>query len=152
MRKGICLLLALVLIVGIVGCSAVGDMAGEVANAAVKELESQMKQTLDKYKVELVEMKSAFGRLNDEGGKLQLFCAVLVKGETEAMVQSCVTALGAVFEESAMAVQTQSKVENPHLVHKELSFDHSDFSDGTYYIVYGYSNSLTGDLLSKNEK
>ena len=144
MRKLICGILCLVLVLGLCGCSTVGELAQGAADAAVQELEKQVKQTLEKNKVEMVQMKTAFGKLNDDGGKLQMFCAVLIKAENETIVQGCVTALGSVFEEAAMARQTQSKVENDRLVHKEVVFDHSDFSDGTYYVVYGYTSSLLG--------
>ena len=78
MRKLICGILCLVLVLGLCGCSTVGELAQGAADAAVQELEKQVKQTLEKNKVEMVQMKTAFGKLNDDGGKLQMFCAVFV--------------------------------------------------------------------------
>ncbi len=146
MRRVCLVFLALTLVAGIAGCSTVGELAGNVADAAVKELEQQVKDVMEQNKVEVVQMKTAFGKLNDEGGSLQLFCAVLLKAEKDTAVKNCEKALSAVFEEAGTVVQTAQKLENTHLVHKEITFDHSDFSDGTYYVVYGYSGSVTGKL------
>ena len=144
MRKLIAMLLVLVMALGAAGCSNVGDIAASVADAAKQELENQVKTILEKNKVELVEMKTAFGELNDDGGKTQFFCAALIRCESEKMVQECVKAMDVAFKEAGMAAQSGSKVENEHLQHKEIVFDHSDFSDGTYYTVYGYTDSLVG--------
>ena len=144
MRRFIAILLVAVTVM-LVGCSGVGDIAASVADAAKQELENQVKTIIEKNKVELVEMKTAFGELNDEGGKTQFFCAALIKCESEKMVEECVKAMDVAFKEAGMAVQTGSKVENEHLVYKEITFDHADFSEGTYYVVYGYTASLVGE-------
>ena len=69
------LLLAVALLFTITGCSdVVGEIAGNVADAAVKELEKQVKATLEEYKVEVVEIKSAVGKLsNVSDSELQFF-------------------------------------------------------------------------------
>ena len=139
MRKIIAILLAVLMLSG---CAAVGDIAGNVAEAAGKELENQVKATLERHKVEVVEFKTAFGKLNDEGGNLQFFCAALVKAQTDTVVSGCAEAMNGMLESAGYAVQTGSKVESPLLVHKEIVFDHSDFQDGTYYIIYGYTSGL----------
>lgn len=141
MRKLIAVFLAVLMLSG---CAAVGDIAGNVAEAAGKELENQVKATLEKHKVEVVELKTAFGKLNDEGGNLQFFCAALVKAQTDTVVSGCTEALDGLMETAGYAVQTQSKVENPLLIHKEIVFDHTDFENGTYYIIYGYTSGLGG--------
>ena len=141
MRKLIAVFLAVLMLSG---CAAVGDIAGNVAEAAGKELENQVKTTLEKHKVEVVELKTAFGKLNDEGGNLQFFCAALVKAQTDTVVSGCTEALDGLMETAGYAVQTQSKVENPLLIHKEIVFDHTDFENGTYYIIYGYTSGLGG--------
>ena len=147
MRKILCLILAAVLMLGIVGCAAVGEVAGNVAQAAMKELETQLKSQLEKNKVEIVELKTAFGKLNDDGGEMQFFLAALVKTDNTDALDVCKNALDAVFEEKGWESQDSSKVENEKLVHKEITFKHSDFSGGNYYIIYGYAPSITGGLL-----
>ena len=147
MRKLVCLILAAVLLLGICGCAAVGEIAGSVADAAVKELENQLKGQLEKNKVQVIELKTAFGKLNDDGGEMQFFIAALVKTDNTATLEACKNALDAVFEEKGWESQDGSKVENANLVHKEITFKHTDFSEGNYYIVYGYAPSITGGLL-----
>ena len=149
MRKVICLILAAVMMFGIVGCAAVGEVAGNVADAAVKELENQLKSQLEKNKVEIVELKTAFGKLNDEGSELQLFVAALVKTENTDSLEACQKALDAVFEVKGWAKQESSKVVSDKLIHKDITFKHSDFTTNNYYIVYGYAPDVTGGLLDK---
>ncbi len=149
MRKIFTLVLTAVLLCGLIcGCSIVGDIAGNVVDAAAKELENQLKATLEEHKVEVVELKTAFGRLNGEDEKkVQLFCAALIKSESDTAAENCAKAMGAVFGTAGWTVQTGSKVEHEALVHKSVVYDHSDFSGGKYYTVYVYVDSLTGDLL-----
>lgn len=147
-RKVLSVLLAFMLMSAMLtGCGAVGDIAGSVAEAAGKELENQVKAALEKHKVEVVELKTAVGRLNDEGSDLQFFCAVLVKAESDTVVNGCAEAMDAVFEYAGVIPQTSSKVECPYLIHKEVTFDHRDFSSGGYYTIYIYNSSIAGDLL-----
>ena len=141
MRRIIAVILAVLMLSG---CATAGDIAGNVAEAAGRELENQVKATLEKYKVEVVEFKTAFGKLNDEGGNLQFFCAALVKAQTDTVVSVCAEAMSGMLESTGYAEQLGSKVENPLLVHKEIVFSHSDFEDGTYYIIYGYTSVLGG--------
>ena len=143
MKRWIALVLAAVLL-ALSGCAAVGDIAGNVAQAASEELKNQVQKTLQQYTVDVVEMKTAFGSLNDEGGKLQFFCAVLVKCETESVVQACVDALGSAFDQKGMAVQTGPEVVNDLLTKKQITFDHADYTDGTYYLIYGYKSAFEG--------
>ena len=149
MRKIVCLILAAVLMLSIVGCATVGEVAGNVAQAAMKELEGQLKSQLEENKVEVVELKTAFGELNEEGGKMQFFLAALVKTENTDALQKCADALDSVFAEKGWEAQSGSKVENAKLVKKEIVFKHSDFSDSNYYIIYGYAPDITGRLLYK---
>ena len=122
------------------------DAATDALAAAQKELEKQVQKVLDEYKVEMVEVKTVFGKLNDEGSKMQLFCATLIKAENESMVKVCADALKGAFDETGIQRQTGSKVENALLIHKEIVFKHSDFSDGTYYVIYGYKKDMGIDL------
>lgn len=132
------------------GCNAVGEIAGNVADAAMKELENQVKATLEKNKVNVVELKTAIGKLNDEGSEMQFFCAALVKSDTDTVVNGAAEAMGAVFEKSGVLVQTGSKVESEYLVHKDITFKHSDFSDGTYYVIYVYISDMSIKLPELN--
>ena len=57
------LVLTFVLVFSLCGCGeVVSDIAGNVADAAAKELEAQIKKTVEEYKVEVVEIKSAIGK------------------------------------------------------------------------------------------
>ena len=150
-RKVVSLVLAAFMLCGIfAGCNAVGEIAGNVADAAMKELENQVKATLEKNKVNVVELKTAIGKLNDEGSEMQFFCAALVKSDTDTVVNGAAEAMGAVFEKSGGLVQTGSKVESEYLVHKDITFKHSDFSDGTYYVIYVYISDMSIKLPELN--
>lgn len=148
-HKRIALLLVFaVLLTLFAGCGKMGQIAESVADAAKEELESQVKKVLQEYKLELVEMKTAAGKLNDNGESVQLFCAVLVRTENEGMVESCADALGKLFAQTGTMPQTDSAVLSPLLVHKSLSYRFSDFADGnTYYTIYVYSAFSPSDLL-----
>lgn len=147
MRKILALLLVACMLLGVTGCAVVGDIAGNVADAAVKELENQLKATLEKYKVEVVEVKTAFGHLNGSDEKaLQFFCVALIRSESDTAAQTCATALDTVFEEAGSMAQTGSAFTHSALVHKTIQFDHTDFSAGNYYAVYVYNSALAIDL------
>ena len=146
-RKILAMLLAACMLLGVTGCAVVGDIAGSVADAAVKELENQLKATLEKHKVEVVEVKTAFGQLNGEDEKaLQFFCAALIKCDSDTAAQTCATALDTIFEETGWMSQSASQVTHSALVHKTVKFDHTDFSSGNYYTVYVYNSALAIDL------
>ena len=150
-RKVVSLVLAAFMLCGIfAGCNAVGEIAGNVADAAMKELENQVKATLEKNKVNVVELKTAIGKLNDDGSEMQFLCAALVKSDTDTVVNGAAEAMGAVFEKSGVLVQTGSKVESEYLVHKDITFKHSDFSDGTYYVIYVYISDMSIKLPELN--
>lgn len=142
------LLLIAALLISLCGCSdVVNDIAGNVADAALKELEKQIKETITEYKVDIVEIKSAVGRLNnDSESDLQFFCGVLVRSNSDALPQSGSNALGKLFEQSGITPQTGSAIESSLLTNKSISFKHSDFSSGDYYMLWVYSPSLTQKL------
>ena len=151
-RKVASLVLAVLLLCSIfAGCSAVNEITDSVVNAAKAELENQIKAKLEEYKVEAVELKTAMGKLNDEGGQYQFFFAVLVQSDSDALPQAAVAAITKLFPESGLVSQTGSKVENAHLVHKEITYDHADFSAGNYYTIYVYT-SLSLDALKELAK
>ena len=151
MRRIVSLLLAVCMLLSVSGCAVVGEIAGNVADAAVKELESQLKATLEKHKVEVVEVKTAFGHLNGEDEKeMQFFCAALIRSDSDTAAQTCATALDAIFEQTGFTAQTASQVTNSVLEHKTVVYDHSDFSGGNYYTVYVYNLSIAIELI-KNE-
>ena len=78
------LVLLLTLLLALTGCSdVVNEIAGNVADAAVKELEAQIKSALETYSVEVVEIKSALGKLNNDApSDLQFYCGVLVRSNS----------------------------------------------------------------------
>jgi type III secretory pathway lipoprotein EscJ len=146
-RKVVSLILVAVLLCGaFAGCGLVEEIADSVVAAAKQELENQIKAKLEEQKVDAVEMKTAFGKLNDEGGEYQFFGAVLVKTDSQMLPQAAADALAKLFTDAGLVAQTGSKVENAHLVHKDITYDHSDFTDGTYYTIYVYT-SLSLDAL-----
>ena len=153
MKRILSLVLSAILVLScFAGCAAVGEIAGNVADAAAKELENQLKATLAKHKVEVVEVKTAFGHLNGEDEKnLQFFCAALIKCESDTAAQTCATALDTIFEETGWMIQSASQVDHSALVHKTVKFDHADFSGGNYYTVYVYNSSLAIDLPLKTD-
>lgn len=140
-KKLLCLMLALVMLLGIfTGCEAVGEIAGNVADAAKAELEKQVQIVLEEYKVDMVELKTTAGKLNDGEGAFQFFCAVLVRSDNDALPRACAQALAKPFQDAGVLVQTDSKIESPYLVKKDLSYKFTGFDDGsTYYTIYVYS-------------
>ena len=126
------------------GCGAVSDIASAAMEAAKQEVENQVKAKLEEYKVTIVEGKSAFGTLNDEGGKYQFLYAILIRANGETAAADCADALNKAFGNAGYAAQTAPEFENAHLVHKTITFDHTDFSAGDYYTVYLYLADLTG--------
>ncbi len=148
MRRFLALFFILVLLCSMAaGCSTVSDIAGSVADAAAKELESQLKSTLETHKVEVVEVKTAFGRLNGEDeNAVQFFCAALIKCDSETAAQTCATALDAIFEEAGSMPQTNASIDHSALVHKTITYGHTDYSNGNYYTVYVYNSNLLGGL------
>lgn len=137
-------LICAVLVVISGGCSeALGEIAGNVADAAKKELEASVKATFEKYKVEVLELKSAIGKLNGTSGDNQFFCAALVQSDSDALPQSCADALAKVFHDAGIAVQTGSQIESSYLEHKQISFKYDNFQEGkTYYMVYCYIDRI----------
>lgn len=145
MKKAFSVLLVLLLVLGtFAGCGeAVGEIAGNVADAAMKELENQVKSAFEEYKVDVIELKTAVGKLNGDSGDTQFFCAALVQSDNDAVPQSVADSLGKIFHDAGIMVQTGSKIESPYLEHKDLSFKFSDFGDGkTYYVVYAYTDKI----------
>ena len=126
------------------GCSeTVSEIAGNVADAAKAELENQIKAAIEKNKVEVVEMKTVYGKLNDDGSESQFFCAALVKSGSTNLPKAAADAVGMLVTEAGVLAQSGSKVESEHLVHKELVFEHSDFSSGDYYVIFAYHKDLS---------
>ena len=146
MKKLMSLVLALLLLVSLAGCSEVaGEIAGNVAEAAKKELENQIRITFEKYKVDIIEMKTAAGKLNGESGDSQFFCAVLVKSDSDAIPQSVADALGKVFSDAGVTAQggASSEVKNDYLEHKSIAYKFDSFYDGNkYYTVWCYMERL----------
>lgn len=146
-RKLLALFLAVLMTVSLCGCGGTaGDIADSVMDAAMKELKNQVSQLLEKNKLEVVEIKTAFGKLNDDGGKYQFFIAALVKSNGVSVPQSTADTMAKVFSEAGLTPQSASLLENKYLVHKDITFKHTDFSAGNYYVIWGYAADLTIDL------
>ena len=136
------LLLALVLAFScLTGCSTVSDIAGNVADAAMKELETQIKDVLEEYKVQMVEFKTTAGKLNGTGNEIQFFCAVLVQSESPAIPQSAADTLAKLFHDAGIQVQSGAKIDNDYLQNKELSFK-LEGDGATHYTVWFYTDKL----------
>ena len=143
--KVLCLLLCAVMLF-LCGCGGtVGEIASNVADAAMNELEAQVKQTLEENKLKVVEMKTVVGQLNEQS-KYQFFTAALVQSDSTAIPQSTADALAKIFTEAGLLVQTDNTVDSPYLVHKQIIFKHTDFSEGNYYVIYAYFEDLTVTL------
>ena len=155
MIRKICIfLLMLVMVLScFTGCSeTVGEIAGNVADAAMEELEKQVKSALEKNKVDVIEMKTVFGKLNDEGSKHQFFCAALIRSDATELPEAAAEAVRNLVTEAGMLEQTGSKLESPHLVHKTIEFKHTDFSEGNYYVIYAYHEDLSASMPTLNEE
>ena len=155
MIRKICIfLLMLVMVLScFTGCSeTVGEIAGNVADAAMEELEKQVKSALEKNKVDVIEMKTVFGKLNDEGSKHQFFCAALIRSDATELPEAAAEAVRNLVTEAGLLEQTGSKLESPHLVHKTIEFKHSDFSEGNYYVIYAYHEDLSASMPTLNEE
>ena len=146
-RRFFVLFLCAVLALSLWGCSGkAGEIAGSVKDAAMQELKNQVRQLLEENKLEVVEMKTAFGQLNDNGGKYQFFIAALVRSNAEGIPQSSADAMAKLFSDAGLNAQSESALENEHLVHKDITFKHTDFSGGNYYVIWGYAADLSIDL------
>lgn len=142
------LLLVLLLLLALSGCGEImGEIAGNVADAAARELETQIKATIEEYKVDIIEIKSAVGKLdNDVDSSQQFYCGVLVRSNSDALPMSVATTLGKIFEEAGCHPWHKSEIDNDHLENKTLTFKHTDFSSGDHYLIWGYTSSLTQKL------
>ena len=143
-KRFVSLLCALVLTVICCGCGEVaGDIAGNVAEAAKKELEKQVKATFEKYKIEILDMKTAVGKLNGESGDIQFFCAVLVQSDSDAIPQSAADTLGKLFHDAGIQIQTGTDIESAYLEHKDLAYKSGIIDDSQpYYTVWCYTDRL----------
>ena len=142
-RKFTLLFLVVCLLCSLAGCSDVaGEIAGNVAEAAKKELENQIKITFEKYKIEILDMKTAMGALSDSGDT-QFFCAVLVQSDSAAVPQSAADTLSKLFHDAGVAVQSGQEIDNSYLQNKELSYKYESFDSAkTYYTVWFYTDRL----------
>lgn len=146
-RKFLALLLASALVLSLCGCGGTaGEIADSVMDAAMKELKNQVTQLLEENKLEVVEVKTAFGKLNDEGGKYQFFIAALVRSQSTAVPQSTADTMAKIFSGAGLTPQSSSTLDSSHLVHKDITFKHTDFSSGDYYVIWGYAADLTVEL------
>ena len=146
-RKFFCLFLAVLMTLSLCACGeTAGQIADSVMDAAMTELKNQVKQLLEQNKLEVVEIKTAFGKLNDEGSSYQFFIAALVKSNATAVPQSTADAMNKLFSEAGLNAQSESSLQNQYLVHKEISFKQTDFSEGNYYVIWGYAQDLTVEL------
>ena len=143
-KKFAATILVFCLILSLTACGGVaGEIAGNVADAAKKELENQIKATFEKYKIEILDMKTAVGKLSGEGGDIQFFCAVLVQSDSDAIPQSAADTLSKLFHDAGINVQSAAAIENSYLQNKELAFKFDGFGDGkTYYCVWCYTDKL----------
>ena len=144
-KRIFCAFLALILGMScLTGCGQVaGEIAGNVADAAKKELENQIRITFEKYKVEIVEMKTAVGKLNGDTGDNQFFCAVLTRSESDAVPQSVANSLSKLFHDAGVLPQSGSEVESDYLEHKSVTYKFSAFDDGSnYYTVFFYTDRI----------
>lgn len=156
-RSLFALLLIAVIVFSIRGCGKLGQIFGKVTEAAVKELKNQVQELLEDKQLDVVEVKTAYGKLNDEGSKYQFFIAALVRADSESTLQSTANTIGKLFSDAGFTLQSESALDNPYLVHKGITFKHTDFSAGDYYVIWAYAADLSinlpdlGQLLNLNK-
>ena len=145
MRKLIAFLLVIACVAGIISaCSEIAsDITANVLDAAKKELETQIKEKVEEYKVTVVETKTAFGDINDVDAEYQFYCAFVICTESETSASTCADALGKVFGKAGYMVQTGSKVESQYLTKQTITYDNTDFEGGNYYTIYVYVEDIT---------
>ena len=143
-KKFAAMLCVLAMLLSFAGCGEVtGEIVGNVAEAAKKELENQVKATFEKYKMEILDMKTAVGKLSGESGDVQFFCAVLVESDSDAIPQSAADTLSKLFHDAGIRIQSGTDIENTYLEHKSLSYKYDGFEEGkTYYTVWCYTDRL----------
>ena len=147
MRKLICILLVVLLLTAVAGCSTAGEIVDKVAQAAMEELKVQLQSTFEQNKIEVLQVKTAIGKLNDEGSSLQLFFGFLVRSENPQQIQAVTEAMQKMFPHAGCAAQTGAAIESPYLVHKTLSFDADKVADpANCYLVYLYIPDFAADL------
>ena len=146
-RKIIFFVLTVALLLGVLsGCSVIGKVFGNVAEAAKEELEKQVQEVMESYKVDVVQIKTAFGKLNGEDDRaVQFFYAALIRSDSEESVKKCLDAIKPLFEDAGYQKQTGKKVESDYLVHKSITFD-TEIDGSGYYLIYAYNSSLAGKL------
>jgi hypothetical protein len=146
-RKLLCLFLAVLLTLSLCGCSGtVGEIADSVLDAAMTELKNQVARVLEENKLEVVEIKTAFGKLNDDGSKYQFCVAALVRPNATAVPQTAVDAMAKLFSDAGLTPQSDSAFENAYLLHKDITFKQTDYADGNYYVIWGYASDLSIQL------
>jgi hypothetical protein len=145
MKKIIAFLLILACVGGLAtACGEIAsDITSSVLEAAKKELETQVKEKVAEYKVAVVEMKTAFGDINESSAENQFYCAVLIKTDSEESASTCSGALGKVFGKSGFEKQTSNKVESEFLTKQTITYNHADYEGGNYYTVYVYVEDIT---------
>lgn len=157
-RSLFALLLIAVIVFSIRGCGKLGQIFGKVTEAAVKELKNQVQELLEDKQLDVVEVKTAYGKLNDDGSKYQFFIAALVRAESDSVPQSTANTISKLFSDAGFTVQSESVLQNQYLVHKGITFKHTDFSAGDYYVIWAYAADLSidlpdlGQILNPNKK
>lgn len=146
-RRLLCLFLAVLMTASLCACGGTaGQIADSVMDAAMTELKNQVKSLLEQNKLEVVELKTAFGKINDDGSKFQFFIAALVKSNSTDVPQSTADTMAKIFSDAGLTPQSESTLNNAHLVHKSITFKQTDFSAGNYYVIWGYAADLTIEL------
>ena len=51
--------------------------------------------------------------------------------------------VGKLVTDSGVISQSDSRVESEYLVHKEITFKHTDFTSGDYFVIYAYHEDLS---------
>ena len=143
MKRWISAVLALACVLCLLcGCEQIGKVADDILEAAAKELLNKVKTAVEEYGVEVVELKSEKGQINDDGGEKQFFCAVLIRTNSEKSAEDCAGAMAKLFGKAGQMKQTDSKVESEFLENKSITYSHTDFSGDNYYTVYVYVEDI----------
>lgn len=111
---------------------------------------NEMKSLIADYeKIELVETKSVYGKLNGNGNGIDFFGAALIRSDSEEAINELVSNLQEKYETVEYSPQNGNAVVSKYLEHRKLSFNHSfDSSDKSkYYTVYFFTHHKNANYM-----
>ena len=110
-----------------------------INNAVALGVEKDLKKLPLPEKTELIESTSVAGKVIGNGNGMQYFGAVLLKSELslEELNTYYLVYRKGLFD-CLITPQTEAKID---VVDGSLSFRHTDYSDGNYYVLYTWGSA-----------